>query len=246
VKEKSPSDYLAVKVFSYINVATNSIRTAVRAYTDLYPLAGAFVYQKSGRKWNSVKCRIHKKLGPSEEFQKYVISWTTTFPPSEEQTFRVVFVKKLPPIPCLLHPHIKCSRKVNLMPSDVFVSYPLEPKYFRKRDFKRSINAILQSHGMNALYWDEKTETGHFDCKFCNDIQNSIFVIFELSDCNGNVIFELGLAIGIDKNYFILKRNKSRKLPLDIADFDQIRYGSFKELRNILADRIDKRYLSLA
>lgn len=76
-------------------------------------------------------------------------------------------------------------------------------------------------------------------------MQKSIFVIFELSDGNPNVTFELGFAIGIAKNYFILKSKKRRrKLPADIDQIDRIDYESLSELRRKLADRINRRYLT--
>jgi hypothetical protein len=68
-----------------------------------------------------------------------------------------------------------------------------------------------------SIFWEDRTERGHFDCKICKDIKESLFTIFELSEKSLDVAFEFGLNIGFGKDYFIIKKKNAPDLPSDVS-----------------------------
>lgn len=74
-------------------------------------------------------------------------------------------------------------------------------------------------------------------------IQKSNLVIFELSDLNPNVLFELGLAKGRDKPIIVLREEGVEKpLPTDVQSFIYLKYSknNLQSLHFSLAQKIKK------
>ena len=76
-------------------------------------------------------------------------------------------------------------------------------------------------------------------------IRNSHIVIFEISDVNPNVVYELGIASGLEKPIIILREKSSKEeLSTDINQFIYIEYdkNELHRLSGILAHKIAKIY----
>lgn len=243
LNEVSPNYEIRVKEEKYFNTWRRRIRSQFNEESGLDPLQTVIVYKKDGNLWKKIESDVTRETSDGY-FQKNVINWESAFAANEQQTFRLVFVKKKEPIPCLLT-GAYCAKEIQISLDKVFVGYAFAPQYFRKTKFRNHVKVILRNHGLDALLWEERTERGHFDCKICEDIQESLFTLFEFSDSNPNVAFEFGLAIGIGKDYFILWKRNSKPLPSDIRDLDHVEYGSYRELRTELVRRMEERYFAI-
>lgn len=199
------------------------------------------VYQQNRNAWVKLKSTTERKVSEEGYFQKSIIGWIVTFDPNEKKSFRLVLMEKRIPIPCLLTGAF-CSKEVEPSFRKVFVGYASKPRHFKKEVFKKKVKQVLRSLGFEALLWEDRTKTGHFDCKICQDVQESFFTLFEFSEKNLNIAFEFGLAIGINKKYFILKKSKSEDLPADIRDLDHIEFETYKELTLKLKKQVEDRY----
>ena len=73
-------------------------------------------------------------------------------------------------------------------------------------------------------------------------IQNANIVIFEVSDANPNVLYELGLAKGQNKKCILIRRKNARPLPFDVTQYFYLEYeeGELKNLHSLIAQEIKK------
>jgi len=70
------------------------------------------------------------------------------------------------------------------------------------------------------------------------------FGIYDISsEGRPNVFLELGIAIGMEKPYYIVARNGTT-VPADLAGLDRIDYGSFQDLIIQVRDKIVKKHFS--
>lgn len=242
-KSIRPNYEIQVKEVKYRNMWRRKLHCSLSEESGIAPLGEALVYRRRGSTLEKIPCELKKEeMG---YFQKNTVSWETTFSPNESQSYKVIFIKDKEKIPCLLTGTF-CAKEIKSNLENVFVSYAYRPKHFRKKAFKRALKKILSKVGLKPIFWDEITERGHFDCKICTYIQSSLFILFEFSDNNSNVAFELGLAIGIKKDYFILRKKAlTDEMPSDIRGIDRIEYGTYRELENKLLERINQRYSAL-
>jgi len=76
-----------------------------------------------------------------------------------------------------------------------------------KSDFKniyKSINMVATTCGLDCLRADEISKSSQIMRDIWEKINESRFVIADLSGCNPNVFYELGLAHGIHKTVIII------------------------------------------
>lgn len=93
---------------------------------------------------------------------------------------------------------------------DVFFAYPSHPNL--RAEAIRSANAILKQNGVDSLTWEDLSVNGNLIIsEICKAILSSKLVIAEISDFNGNVLFEAGYA---------LAQNRDLWLALDDTDED--------------------------
>lgn len=240
----SINEYVVVLELAYLNFWRRRIRSDLYEESGIDELQKVEVYHQKQNNWIRLRSTIERKESDEGHFEKNIISWGITFSANEEKIFRLVLMKKKAHIPCLLTGGL-CNRDIEYSLRKVFVAYASHPKHFKKNIFKSKICEILQSFGLEALIWEDRTRTGHFDCKICQDIQESFFTVFEFSESNLNVAFEFGFALGINKAYFIVKKAKGEDLPADIRDLDHIEYRSYNELKSKLRKRIEDRYAEI-
>ena len=243
-KLTSLNEYVMIAELKYLNMWRRRIKSNLYAESGIDKLQEVEVYQQKRNTWTRLHSTTERKTSERGYFQKNIISWIVTFCPNEEKIFRLVLMKKKSPVPCMLTGGL-CKKDIEPSLHKVFIGYASKPKHFKKGIFKNKIKEILESFGFEALLWEDRTQTGHFDCKICLDIQESFFTIFEFSEKNLNIAFEFGFALGINKAYFILKKRKGEDLPADVRDLDHIEYGSYKGLASKLKQRIKDRYTKI-
>jgi len=242
-RERCPNYEIVVKEIRYLNLWRRRIKTDLSEESGIDPLERVFVYRKNNSGWLNTQCTKDRMVTESA-FSRNVVHWKSIFLPSQEQPFKLIFIKGKEKIPCLLT-GVLCSQSILRSIDKVFVGYDSSPNFFSVNTFKRNLRGILNNLGLQPSFWDEKTERGHFDCKICKEIQESVFVIWELSDTNPNVLFEFGFSIAIGKDYFALHKRGSRELPFDVEGLDVVKYTSFRRLAPTLTEKIQSRYAEI-
>lgn len=97
-----------------------------------------------------------------------------------------------------------------------------------KSDFKniyKSINSVARECGLECLRADEIRKSSQIIRDIWEKINESRFVIADLSGCNPNVFYELGLAHAIQKTVILLVQDTEKDVPFDISGIRHIRYA---------------------
>lgn len=101
------------------------------------------------------------------------------------------------------------------------------------------IKPALESLNINSIRADNQMRSGQLLNKIEIDIKRSRFVIVKVDEDNLNVYFELGLAMGLDKDIILIsERNLVLNLPTDLRNWECLTYteGNYEELRNNLVN----------
>jgi len=126
----------------------------------------------------------------------------------------------------------------------VFIGYQFRSKYYRQVDLLACIQVavdlanqdLVQIHRKLKLRRVGLEEGIHISCEICGKIKASEICIFEISDRNPNVLFELGMAAG--KKIVLLKSLQSGDVPSDISGIKYTHYNNeddFEKLQIVLA-----------
>ena len=125
-----------------------------------------------------------------------------------------------------------CPKDVNISPNMVFVAMPFRASY--QDLYKYAIRPALEEMQLKIWKADEKISNIDMMCKICQGIQESSYVLANITDWNANVLFEMGLAYGLGKNVILIKDRKEQ-VPVDIKGLEYIDYENIDELkRNIM------------
>lgn len=126
----------------------------------------------------------------------------------------------------------ECPKEIAFSPKMVFVAMPFRPDF--QDLYKYAIRPALEEMGFKIWKADEKISNIDIMCKICQGIQESSYIIANISDWNPNVLFEMGLAYGIGRNVVLIKNRKER-VPVDLKGLEYIDYEDIDELkRNII------------
>jgi hypothetical protein len=125
----------------------------------------------------------------------------------------------------------QCPKEIKYSPKRVFVAMPFNP---RNQDlFKLAIRPALEEAKLEPWKADETIDNIDVMCKICQAVQESAYVIADISEWNANVLFEMGLAYGVGKNVAILKEKKA-SVPVDLKGLEYVEYESIVELKRNL------------
>jgi nucleoside 2-deoxyribosyltransferase len=134
----------------------------------------------------------------------------------------------------------------------IALCYQFESKYYDSSELKSCITQATQYaedmlSGINMVFDDIEDAMHHTQVheNVTEAIRKSHIIIFEISDLNHNVIYELGVANTLKKPIIILREKTSENpLPADINQFIYIEYekNKLEELSSVLAKRIKKAY----
>ena len=108
---------------------------------------------------------------------------------------------------------------------NVFVGCPYA-KPFKFQQFK----ATLARLPFKFFYADTRLQTKHLLEILRRYIRLADFCIFDVSDWNANVSLELGLAEGLNTEYYILlHRRLTKGVPSDIQGIQRIEYSTYND-----------------
>jgi len=122
-------------------------------------------------------------------------------------------------------------------PGEYFVAH--EYVQDQTDDLRESIEDVLRDSRLKPYYADAEVKEGHILLnKILPKITSTKFGIYEISNPKKpNVFLELGMAIALGKQYYIIVR-KGTVIPSDLQGLDRIEYGSMKELKEELKKKI--------
>lgn len=133
----------------------------------------------------------------------------------------------------------QCPHEINPQRFLFFVGMPFAPEY--SDSYQYGIKDMLARHGIEVerriFKADEQPSTIDILCKICKGIQESQNIIINISDQNPNVMFELGLAYGLNKNVFLIKDKDSAV----ISDLNGLEYTSYSNAEE-LASKLETRF----
>ncbi len=139
-----------------------------------------------------------------------------------------------------------CFKIGNKCPHDIvpgrykfFVGMPFDNKF--QDSYTYGIKMILDNNGVDCdnqvFRADEKFSNVDIMCKVCRAIQEAEYIIINISDDNPNVMFELGLAYGLNK-YVILIKDTNTKVISDLKGLEYIEYAHAGDLGKKLLSRL--------
>lgn len=126
----------------------------------------------------------------------------------------------------------KCPKEISISPKKVFMAMPFSTHH--QELYKFAIRPALEDQKMEIWKADEKINNIDMMCKLCQAIQESAYVIADISEWNANVLFEMGLAYGMGKSVAILKDEKSN-VPVDLKGLEYIPYDGIETLKRNLS-----------
>jgi len=108
---------------------------------------------------------------------------------------------------------------------NVFVGCPYGGK-FKFATFKSTLDKVP----FQFFYADTRLQTRHLLEILRKYIATADFCMFDISTWNPNVALEIGLAEGMDAEYYILVNRKlSAGVPADIQGIQRIEYANYKD-----------------
>ena len=115
----------------------------------------------------------------------------------------------------------ECSCTINYNPKQVFIGCPFKPAFLNTVAF--AIKPVLMECGWSVWIASDVVSNIDIMCKVCQAIQASGRAIIDITGWNPNVLLELGLLYGNDKNVLILKQ-KGEKSPIDLSGIEYLEY----------------------
>ena len=135
-----------------------------------------------------------------------------------------------------------CPKEINPQRFLFFVGMPFNDQH--ADSYQCGIKAMLDRHGVDTdkklFKADEQYSNYGILCKICRGIQESQNIIINLSGRNPNVMFELGLAYGLNKTVFLIKDENSA----EISDLKGLEYTQYSNATD-LANKLQKRFRDL-
>lgn len=100
--------------------------------------------------------------------------------------------------------------------------------------YKYGIRPALETLSINCLRADDKVESGQLLQKIRQSIEKCRFIIAKVDTDNLNVYFELGLAMGLEKEVLLISEDDLIvRLPADLRNWECLTYpkGNYEELK---------------
>lgn len=101
--------------------------------------------------------------------------------------------------------------------------------------YKYGIKSALEALGIKCVRADNKISSGQLLEKVERNIEKSRFVIVKVDSDNLNVYFELGFAMGLDKDVLLIsEKDLVLQLPSDLKNWECLTYtkGNYDEMKN--------------
>jgi len=125
----------------------------------------------------------------------------------------------------------RCPKEITFSPKSVVVAMPFRDDF--KDAYVYAIRPALEESGFKPWKADEQISNIDIMCKICQAIQESGYVLANITTWNPNVVFELGLAYGLARNVILIKHKKA-EVPVDLRGLEYIEYSTIDELKGNL------------
>ena len=119
-----------------------------------------------------------------------------------------------------------------------FVAMAMDPENLQLDDVLDAIKDGATKCGINAGRIDEARSNERITDRMLTAINESEFVVVDLSYARPNVYYEAGYAQGLGKTPVYLAR-EGTEIPFDLKDYPVIYYPSMRVLKAALADRLN-------
>lgn len=123
------------------------------------------------------------------------------------------------------------------MPKKGFFAYPSRPSTIPEV-IHHAVDTINKSEMLKIQLWEDCAVSGHFIIDtICHAIGESDLFCADLTDCNPNVLFELGYAIARNKKVWLLldtSRNASRELFIQLNILTTVGYQEYCNSTDII------------
>jgi nucleoside 2-deoxyribosyltransferase len=113
----------------------------------------------------------------------------------------------------------------------IFVACPY--MLFPLDDYKAVFSSLAKSYDIKFQFADEQITNQHVLGKILKYIEQADISLFDITGWNPNVALELGIAVGLNRRYFILlnsNHDNNKDVPSDIKGIDRVQYKSNSEL----------------
>jgi len=117
----------------------------------------------------------------------------------------------------------------------MLLSPTMSESYRRIRDV---VEDSLEDAGVTPVFFEKMAEPGVLVDVITDAIKSSNFIVADVSDNNGNVLFELGFAYALGKPALLMMNTKAgNRLPLELGSHHTIFYSpdDLKGLKQSLA-----------
>ena len=119
----------------------------------------------------------------------------------------------------------------------IFVAYP----YSFGIEYRAALERRFAGTGIEFRYADDELANTHVMAKITRMMSEADVCFFDVTDCNANVLFELGYALGAQEpGFVVVRRDAVRELQSDIVGWDSLRYADHDDLSTQLFDRVMK------
>jgi hypothetical protein len=137
------------------------------------------------------------------------------------------------------------GRPITFDPFSAFVVMRFTQNDENDNAWKYGIEAGLKKCGITAVRADNRVESGQILNKILNYINRSRFVVVKVDENNLNVYFELGLAMGFDKEVLLISESSLIiNLPTDLKNWECLTYerGNYSQLCERVASFYNQNY----
>lgn len=117
-----------------------------------------------------------------------------------------------------------------------FFAYPSKPPS-HSEIIETAIEELDNGQVVNVIGWKKTSTTGKFIIiEICKEIDRCDLILFDLTNLNNNVLFELGYAVARDKRIFIFLDPSIEKAKSDFDKFNltTIGYSPYSNTRDII------------
>jgi hypothetical protein len=124
----------------------------------------------------------------------------------------------------------------------VFVAYP----YRFGPEYRQNLDDRFAGSGIELRYANDVILNGHVMEKIRRMMSEADVSFFDVTDCNPNVMFELGYALGHDEPSFVAVQNEAvSSMSSDIAGWDTLRYSDSADLADKLYRYVSTQMVSM-
>ena len=131
-------------------------------------------------------------------------------------------------------------------PSEAFVVMRFTQNDENDNAYRYGIKLGLEDCNIRCVRADNRVESGQLLDKILRSLNRSRFVVAKVDENNINVFFELGLAMGLDKEVLLIsEQTLILNLPSDLRNWECLTYqrGNFEQLRQAVGNFFRQNYV---